>query len=272
MKRIELLASQSPIAFGFIITFVFIFMLIVSAILGNLWHGQESFGQPGAILGRGISTIVMLMLLSYLGWMKSAGFTTPGHVSVWVITTLLLTYSILASSYAFKGSFNALFSITGIPFLTTIFIAVAAFMEEVVFRGLILHPFIHTWGMKKAGTTKGVVISSLLFSSIHLLDFLSGRPLSAVLLQSLNALLLGVILASLVLIGKSIYPAVLFHLALNISAYVLIGSNHFEPAPYAWLSLSLLMIIPTVVGIYIVKTRYRTIPDKQMTNDIYAEE
>ena len=52
MKRIEQLASQSPIAFGFMITFVFIFMLIVSAILGNLWHGQESYGQPGAILGR----------------------------------------------------------------------------------------------------------------------------------------------------------------------------------------------------------------------------
>jgi len=256
MKRIEQLASQSPITFGFMITFVFILMLIISAILGNLWHGQESYGQPGAILGRGISTIVMLMLLSYLGWMKSAGFTNPGHVSVWVITTLLLIYSILASSYAFKGGFDANFPITEIPILVTTFIAVAAFMEEVVFRGLILRTFIYMWGMKRASTIKAVMISSLLFSSIHLLDSLSGRPLTGVFLQSLDAFLMGIVLASLVLIGKSLYPAVLLHFALNISAYVFIGSNQLEPAPYTWLSLSLLMIIPTVAGIYILNTRY----------------
>lgn len=264
MKRIEQLASQSPITFGFMITFVFILMLIISAILGNLWQGQKSYGQPGAILGRGISTIVMLSLLSYLGWMKSAGFTTAGHVGVWVITTLLLIYSILASSYAFKGSIDANLPITEIPILVTVFISVAAFMEEVVFRGVILHTYIRSWGMKRAGTIKAVAISSLFFSSIHLLDFLSGRPISAVLLQSLDAFFLGIVLASLVLIGKSNYPAVLLHFALNISAYVFIGSNHLEPAPYAWLSLSLLMIIPTVAGIHILNTRYRTISGKQI--------
>jgi membrane protease YdiL (CAAX protease family) len=121
-----------------------------------------------------------------------------------------------------------------------------------VFRGLILHTFIHTWGTKRAGTIKGVVISSLLFSSIHLLDFLSGRPLSAVLLQSLNAFLLDIVLASLVLIGKSIYPAVFFHGFLNLAGYLNLSSNATVSTASSWLLLSTLTLPIAIFGFYLL--------------------
>ena len=85
MKRIEKLATAHPATFGFATTFVFILMLIVSAILGNLWSGDQLYGQPGGILGRAISITFLLALLSRLGWLRSSGFTSLGQTRTWLI-------------------------------------------------------------------------------------------------------------------------------------------------------------------------------------------
>lgn len=269
MKRIEQISATHPVTFSFMITFLFISMLIISAILGNLWPGDAIYGQPGSILGRIISTIILLLLLSRLGWMQPAGFTTPGRFGMWMISLLLLAYAAAASMYALVGSLNLRFFDTALPALVTLFILVAAFMEEIVFRGLILQALVHAWGSTRVGVTKSILVSALFFCSVHLLDFLSGRLLYVVLLQSLEAFFLGILLGALVLIGRSIYPAVLLHSGLNLSAYLLIGGSGLEPASSSWLLLGLLMIPPAALGIYLLHARYQPVTDKQMTNDLH---
>ena len=268
MKRIEQFATNRPIVFSFIITFVFILIVVVSTILGNLWPGEESYGQPGSILGRLISIVILLILLSRLGWLQSAGLTMLGKSGIWAISVLLLLYSVAILNYALTGRFDLGFSSNVPPVLVTLFILTEALLENVIFRGLILQTLVRAWGSIRIGIIKSAVVSALFFGSIHLLDFLGGRPLSAIFLQSLEAFFLGIVLGVLVLSGRSIYPAVALHGILNLSAYLLYGSSGSEPVLSVWLLSMLLMIPPAVFGLYLLNTSYQTLSSKQPTSNI----
>ena len=252
MNKLKSLATEHSLAFGFIVTFAFILMLIVSSVLGALWPGGESYGQPGGIVGRLISITLLLAVLSRLGWLRSAGLTWLGRWQTWLIGLLPLAYSIAVSAYALTGSFDFNISDTILTRLVTLFILTAALMEEVVFRGLIMHAFVRVWGNTNRGLIKSVLVSSLLFSGLHILDLLSGRPLPNVLLQSVEAFLLGTFLAALVLSGKSIYPAIFFHGLLNLAGYL--SSKGLEPSPSSFLLLSLLILPLAIFGMYLILT------------------
>jgi membrane protease YdiL (CAAX protease family) len=252
MQKINSFAIEHPIIFGLIAMIVFLLMLILSAILGNLWPGDEIYGQPGGILGRLIAIIILLAVLSRLGWLRPAGLLSLGSWRVWLVSLLSLVYTITLSTYAFTGNIDFDFSRRLLSGMVILFILVAAFLEEVVFRGLILDGFVRAWGGTNPGLLKSILFSSLFFCSIHLLDFLSGRPLASVLLQGLEAFFLGVFLAASVLSGKSIYPATFFHGLLNLSAYMSFASQGLEPKPASWLLLSLLILPLAFYGLFFV--------------------
>ena len=172
-----------------------------------------------------------------------------------MINLMLMVYTIAASTYAMTGSLDLHTAESALTVPVTLFILVAAFLEEVVFRGLILHGFVRSWGNNNRGLITSIVVSSLLFCSIHLLDFLSGRPITIVLLQSLQAFFLGVFLSALMLRGKSIYPAAIFHIALNLAAYLSFASQGLEPGPGSWLLLSLFMLPLAVFALYFLTWR-----------------
>lgn len=137
-------------------------------------------------------------------------------------------------------------------------------MENIVFRGLILQALVRAWGNNRVGVIMSVVVSALFFGSIHLLDLLGGRPFFAVLLQSLEAIFLGIMLGALVLSARSIYPAVVLHGFLNLSAYLLIERmGGVEPASSSWLLAGILMIPPAFFGLYFVNKNYRFLVNKQ---------
>lgn len=253
MQKINSFANEHPILFGLIVTIVFLLMLILSAILGNLWPGEETYGQPGGILGRLISIAIVLAVVSRLGWLRPAGFTSLGSWRTWLLSTLSLIYVIPLSTYALTGSFGVpIFSVLPSG-MVILFILISASLEEFVFRGLILGGLVYAWGNTNRGVIKSVLVASLLFCSIHLLDFLGGRLFLAVFLQSFEAFFLGVVLAVLVIRGRSIYPAFFFHGLLNIGAYLSFSYKGLEPSSASWLSLSLIMLLPALFGIYLLR-------------------
>lgn len=253
MKRIERFATEHPFAFGFVVTFVYILLLIVSALLGALWPGAGNYAQPGGMLGRLISIAILLAALSGLGWLRPAGFTSLGRPSAWLVMLAALAYAIAASAYAFTGNFDFSLADPGQAGLIALFILIAAFLEEVAFRGLVMYALVRVWGGTSRGLIMSVLASSLLFSSIHVLDFLSGRPLPNVLLQTVEAFILGIILGTIVLLAKSIYPAVFFHAAVNFAGYLNFASKGLEDTPAAWLTLSALLLPLALIGIYLLR-------------------
>ena len=253
MNYFRRFVRKHPIVFSFGVFVGFILIVILSAILGNLWSGNEAYGQPGGIASRLIFIAILLLWLTFLGWLEPAGFTRIGGWRVWLLLLVPLVYSILASDYSLTGSLNLGFLGADMPTSVVVFIMISAFLEEVVFRGILLYGLIQAWGSSNLGWSKSVLVSSIFFCSIHLLDVLGGRPPLNTLLQSVEAFFLGIILAALVLNGRSIYPAAFFHIALNMAAYL--SSQGLEPAPSAWLLVSTLMLPVAFLGIYLLSKR-----------------
>ncbi|HLE73136.1 MAG TPA: hypothetical protein VI688_02715, partial [Anaerolineales bacterium] len=159
MDRFKRFAAKHPVAFALVVSFIYILMLFVSAMLGTLLPGEETYGQVGGIIGRVASIAVLLALLFRLGWLGAAGFTRLGRWQTWLLTLLPLAYSIAVSAYAMTGNFDFRFSAAALSGSVTLFILIAAFLEEVAFRGLILHAFVRVWGSTNRGLIKSVLIS-----------------------------------------------------------------------------------------------------------------
>jgi CAAX protease family protein len=197
-----------------------------------------------------VSIILLVLLLKSLGWFGPAGFTQIGRWQTWLLLLPALIYSIAVTAYAMTGGFD--FSITN-PQLTgiaAIFILIAAILEEITFRGLILYGLVNAWGRTGSALIKSILVSALFFGAMHLANVLGGQPLTNALLQSLVAFSLGIFLAAVVLSGVSIYPAVIFHGLLNLAGYLNLTSKDLTETTSSWLLLSLLMVPLALFGLY----------------------
>src|SRR5690606_8722975 len=163
------------------------------------WYIDSMFARLGSI-------IILLFILSPLGRLHSTGFTRLGQPRAWLSLLTLLALSIRVSTYAMTGNLEFGFSDPILTSLAALFLLAHAFLEEVTFRGLLLHGLVRAWGNDNRGLIKSVLASSLFFGGYHIL-YLAGESLSVVLPRIIFSILLGIVLGVFVLRGKSIYPA-----------------------------------------------------------------
>lgn len=96
-------------------------------------------------------------------------------------------------------------SISDLIFMFLMQLLIVAFIEETVFRGLMLRILL------AKGAFTAVFISSLLFGITHALQLLGGQSLEDTIIQIIYALLVGLVLSLLILDGQSIIITILFH-------------------------------------------------------------
>ena len=91
-----------------------------------------------------------------------------------------------------------------------IYMAVVAFVEETIFRGIIVKILF------KKGYIKAIIGSSLLFSFAHILNTLQTNSLKMIIVQILYAFIIGMVLSVLVIRTKNIIFPIIFHYINNI--------------------------------------------------------
>jgi membrane protease YdiL (CAAX protease family) len=259
MLKLKSLATNRPIVFGITITALSIMLLIVLLVLTAipvlvLESAGERISFAIAGLGRLLIAALFIFLLYRLGWLHAAGFRGPDFPRKWAVIVLSTLYLCLALPYAYTRSLAIDLSdpsIIAIGFLKTLAVGL---LEETVFRGVIMYAFLRLWGDSPQGVLKSLLISSLLFSSIHLFNFLSGVPFVYVLLQTVYTLFLGIFVAAVVLYTKSIWPAIVFHTLIDAASQLgRIGKPELDPT----LSLALLLaaiILPVgAYGLYLLR-------------------
>ncbi len=253
MNRIKRLSSRAPITFGLAVTLASILMVIISTVLANRWPPESQGWYFANTIGRLVSIAILLAVLSRLGWLLPAGIMRAGRWQTWLIILLLLAYLILASTYAMAGSLDFRFFDEVLPAPVALFLLTHALFEEIVFRGLVMVAFIAAWGSTTRGLIKSVLLSSLIFAGMHLVNVLGGNPLPIVLLQSVGAFFLGILFSALVLSGKAVYPAAFLHGLGNIGGYLILTANPSAgTTPSAWLLQSVLMFPLAIFGVYIL--------------------
>lgn len=114
--------------------------------------------------------------------------------------------------------------------------AFVAFLEELIFRGLLFQ------GMRKnVRLPIAVAVSSLTFGMGHIINLLTGAPLGDTLLQLMYASAVGFCFTALFLTTGSIVPCILAHAAVNCMSIFAI-----EPGPTVKL---LTALIQTALGL-----------------------
>ncbi|MGM0126333.1 hypothetical protein IGI37_003762 [Enterococcus sp. AZ194] len=106
-----------------------------------------------------------------------------------------------------------------IAFSTVLLIAIqmilVGFVEEVLFRGIFYYY------LKEKKTSTYILFSSIVFGILHIASGLNPETAAMlVVLQIINALLLGVVFALIYLRTKSIYVTILFHGLFNLLASI----------------------------------------------------
>lgn len=105
---------------------------------------------------------------------------------------------------------------------------VVGFVEETMFRGILLYALVRVWGGSRRGMLAAIGMTALLFGTLHSLQALAGNDGLQLVLTILNCVVAGIWLGAMVLWGGSVWPAVLLHALSNaiVQLTFLSGTAH----------------------------------------------
>ena len=256
MTWVKRLASRAPAVFGLLVTLFFTGALIISTVLANRWPLETTGWYLAGTTGRVISIAILLVLLLRFAWLRSASIIHAGKWQTWLVVLFSLVYAAAVSTYSMTGHLDLAFTRQLLPPAVTVFIVTHALLEEVTFRGLVLGAFAEVWGTTTGGLVRSVLVSSLLFAAMHLINLLGDNPVPVVLWQSVGAFFLGIWLSALLLSGSGMTALALLHAAMNLVAYLNLSVNPAAATTQtAWMVQSLLMLPLAIAGLYLLRGR-----------------
>ena len=251
MKGIERFATRRPVPFVILATVVWMLVAGMGALLASRLLDTSFGGALAQSLGMLTATALLLVVMGRWGWLRAAGITRLGSWQLWLVTGGLILYIVAVYQMAFFGEIGLDLldpwrSEAGQTILRRQ--AVVGVAEEFLFRGLLLYALVRVWGTTRRGMLAAVTLPALIFAVLHILQVASGNPLDGALMTILNALVGGLWLGALVLLGGSIWPAVLIHAAGN--AVVQLGAlsvSGFDPGVGNY-ALATAAELPVLVG------------------------
>ena len=136
--------------------------------------------------------------------------------------------------------------------------AIVGFVEEILSRGVILYVPLRVWGNSKRGLFLAVLVSALLFGSMHLLQAFAGRSVGMALIASLESTISGIWWGAFVILWGTIWPAAVIHAGSN--AIVLINGTSYPGLVFSYPEYSLLQLPLVILGLYwLLKTAPRQV-------------
>lgn len=144
----------------------------------------------------------------YLKFFKGTSFNKPTKkprtLFLFVFGVMIINLLIIAGMFVTQGTFSAAIA----PQLLMVFVttALVGFSEEMIYRGIALPALLETNSKVKA-----ILLSSLLFASLHAVNVLGGMPVYAMVVQLVSTFLVGITFTCIALELKTIAPLIIFH-------------------------------------------------------------
>lgn len=175
-----------------------------------------------------MSALLAVVLLTGLGWWREAGFDRPSRMR----NPLLLLFPLLVCALSFLGGVSirgpALFASALLSILITVF------AEEVLYRGIFWRV------LAPKGVVRAMVVTSLLSAAFFIVGSSPAAPWPETVYLSVLTFCTGFTYAALRWRTASIWPPILIHLVLGLSAEF----STPETIPY----LSPLLVLATTLG------------------------
>jgi len=230
------------------VPFVFALVTTLLAMLCLIWPLAITSWSltTQAIVGRVGICIFAISMLTLLGWWGEVGFVRPRS---WRILLPYLPLFLLIIVAKISEITSLGIHARDLNFiLVGLFVYVAGgFMEEAVFRGLVLRTLL------PQGLVRAAVLSSMIFAVVHLLNLAAGANLAATILQVIVAFLMGLAFTAPLAVTRNIWPLVFIHALNNFGGYLVVGGLLDTAATSQSPSLGQAfgdLLIPFVLAIY----------------------
>jgi len=120
--------------------------------------------------------------------------------------------------------------------------------EETMFRGVLFRALLTQYRVWTA-----IIVSSLLFGAVHILNVFNTGDLGGALMQSVPAAMTGILFVAIVIRTESIWPAIIYHWLWDCVLFILLTGSQasgVEPDPAALESLGAAQnFLPIVIGL-----------------------
>ncbi|EGJ27055.1 CPBP family intramembrane glutamic endopeptidase [Streptococcus porcinus] len=140
-------------------------------------------------------------------------------------------------------SFAKNFSLTSHFLILLVDVTLIGIAEEGMFRGLLLGSL-----EKKFSPVKAIILSSIFFSLLHLLNILGGVTFSDVLNQMLSTFIMGLFLGCIYIDTKNIIFPIIFH---SLWDYLIL-SNSIADFPFALILIFSISVLEIVISIILL--------------------
>ena len=167
-----------------------------------------------------LAALLSIGLLALLGWWRRVGFRQPRDLHLVLVPVVFLILAPMLGGVELPQPAAVGSLVLGV--------AITAWSEEVLFRGIAWHALLPT------GLPRAVALTSVLFGSLHLARVALGGSLEDVLPMAIATTLGGIGYAALRHRTGSIWPVIAFHAAFNLTGDI----THPERVPGLILFLS----------------------------------
>ncbi len=233
--------GRHPILFSLMFGILLTLLVSIASAVATILE----LGDRGIMLAQGCAFLIMAIIVTvYMNKkdraMASFGFIKPdlrkGKATLYYIPLL-----IIAVVQPIMGGFNLELSLKDV-LIVIVFSLLVGYTEESVFRGIIRER------LQFKGTVFYIVFSSLFFGILHMANALNGTGIIHILLQVINALLIGFILALLIETTGNIIPLIAFHFLFDTLAQL--TSNAIVDQEV--LAVSILNVLYLLYGAYLI--------------------
>jgi uncharacterized protein len=225
--------ERHPFRFSFLLLLLLVLVQAAGVVIAS------RVGLPASSIGTFteiVLALILIILVSRLRWWNEIGFRKLEHPAdlLYFLPALALPIGNLTFGIAVT-EVSALLS------FATLAIA-SGFVEEVIFRGLILRAFV------PRGQWKALVTSSALFGFTHALNVFAGHDPLYATLQVGYALAIGFGFGAMALKSRLLWPLALAHGLGNFFAFI----NGGQVGPYFFVVSTLYIVLFVGYGLYLM--------------------
>lgn len=200
-----------PILFSLFLGIVLTLLISVASAVATV----QGLGDTGMMVAQGCAFIVMAVAITLYMRKKDSTMAIFGFRRLAGGNNKAALYYVPLGIIVFvqpgMGGLNSELAV-GKVVLILLFSLVVGYTEESIFRGIIWEK------LKGKGSLFYILFSSIFFGILHMANALNGRDWLSIVLQIINALLIGLILALLIEMTARILPLIIFHFMFDAMA------------------------------------------------------